>query len=596
MGFRRMLPHVKPKNKSGWLRYRRRFPMELVDVLGKEAHIKDLGTRCYVEAEPLAQIENGIWLRLIEGARLNAGTSRNERLKVLHDLQSYGLAAGLEDIDPFMIAELREKVSLLLDSVVKRGVTQSLSDNKSLTDYNPRPAVAQKVLTELTKKLRLYEQMYREKGFEPSKYLEGKHNKLTIPYNEQGKLENILRVDLPALATPLVDATTQYRNDDNAMLLSQALKEWELHKKRKPDTLREWRSAVNLFIGLYGDLPISRIEKNPHAKGLRDYLMRVPIVIPHGYKSRKPIELLELARKGEFEDCATRKSGTVKKYIVALNSIFNVLIDNADYKENNPFSRMLPDDGDEQERLPFADDELVLIFNSPIYIGFGNYRHRPGSTITRDEQFWLPLLALFSGARPSELAQLTIADIGQRDDVWFLSISNAGRRKKRANASIKTKNAQRTIPIHSELVRCGFLRYVEELRTQGKQQLFPNFDISKGSRASKEYSRIFARYCEQIAKGTNTSIIEEKKTFYCFRHRFKDEMLEAEIPTGVQKHFMGHAFNKANMDGQYGQGYSTKALKRNIEKIKYPFLDLSHLHMKDKPDPEKPKEAVEVTA
>ena len=58
MGFRRMLPHVKPKGKGGWLRYRRRIPKEFVEVLGKEFHVKDLGTRSYEDAEQLAQKEN----------------------------------------------------------------------------------------------------------------------------------------------------------------------------------------------------------------------------------------------------------------------------------------------------------------------------------------------------------------------------------------------------------------------------------------------------------------------------------------------------------------------------------------------------------
>ena len=107
MGFRRMLPHVKPKGKGGWLRYRRRIPKEFVEVLGREFHVKDLGTRCYVAAEPLAQIENEAWLRLIKGAELNKGTSRTERVKILRDLQSYGLITPeAEDIADYNTASV----------------------------------------------------------------------------------------------------------------------------------------------------------------------------------------------------------------------------------------------------------------------------------------------------------------------------------------------------------------------------------------------------------------------------------------------------------------------------------------------------------
>lgn len=50
-------------------------------------------------------------------------------------------------------------------------------------------------------------------------------------------------------------------------------------------------------------------------------------------------------------------------------------------------------------------------------------RSTASSLILRDEAFWLPLIAVFSGLRQEEIGQLHVADIQREDGMWFFDIN-----------------------------------------------------------------------------------------------------------------------------------------------------------------------------
>src|SRR4029453_19413637 len=62
-----------------------------------------------------------------------------------------------------------------------------------------------------------------------------------------------------------------------------------------------------------------------------------------------------------------------------------------------------------EERDPFRAEHLQRIFNTPIYRGCRSehYWSQPGPVVLRTSaKFWLPVIALYSGARLTEIAQL----------------------------------------------------------------------------------------------------------------------------------------------------------------------------------------------
>ena len=79
-------------------------------------------------------------------------------------------------------------------------------------------------------------------------------------------------------------------------------------------------------------------------------------------------------------------------------------------------------------RRSFDKAELEQIFKSPLFTGCRSYhrRHDPGEMIVKDEQFWLPILAYYTGARLGELVQLHLSDCLLDEKYPHISINEDG--------------------------------------------------------------------------------------------------------------------------------------------------------------------------
>ncbi len=106
-----------------------------------------------------------------------------------------------------------------------------------------------------------------------------------------------------------------------------------------------------------------------------------------------------------------------------------------------------------------------------------------------DAAYWVPLLALYSGARIGELAGLLVADVesGDSSPARFL-IGKA-----------KTRAGRREIMLHPELLRLGFLDYVAAMKEQGRTRLFPATGILPDGTTGKYLSDWFGTY--RVAQG-----------------------------------------------------------------------------------------------
>jgi integrase len=233
----------------------------------------------------------------------------------------------------------------------------------------------------------------------------------------------------------------------------------------------------------------------------------------------------------------------------------------------DPFSRMRLEEG-EPDREPFTTAELQVLFEAPIF----TKADRP--TGGRGEAaFWLPLLGLFSGARQSELAGLSVSDvrIDGPSKVTALFIVKDAERGKR----VKTRQSQRAVPLHPELVKLGFLDYVQRVqKTSGDAAwLFPL--IAPGTGGVKAWSKWFGRYIREIG------IIDKAKVFHSFRHNFKDALRAAGVSEEVHDALTGHS-TRGEVSREYGAKDMTKRfgwqmLASAVAKVSYPGLDLTGL-------------------
>ena len=114
---------------------------------------------------------------------------------------------------------------------------------------------------------------------------------------------------------------------------------------------------------------------------------------------------------------------------------------------SDPFANMRLSE-DSPTREPWQIEELRLLFTSAVFTGA---RPKGGRG---EAAFWLPLLGLYTGARLSELAALTAADVTTDDPRQIPMITI--REDLDQDRRLKTACSARVVPVHPEFVRSGF--------------------------------------------------------------------------------------------------------------------------------------------
>jgi integrase len=171
--------------------------------------------------------------------------------------------------------------------------------------------------------------------------------------------------------------------------------------------------------------------------------------------------------------------------------------------------------------------------------------------------------------RESEICDLKVTDIVERNGIDVIVVREG-----------KTDAADRIIPVHPELKKIGFLRYVQAMRDAGHAMLFPDLPVGRGRSRGQLFSKWFSRFVARAKVKTDKS-----KNFHSFRHTFRDALGEAVVSRDALRQ-LGAWAGVDTADKNYGAGLRASTLAREIEKVGYPGLDLSHLYLEgSKPPP-----------
>ena len=113
---------------------------------------------------------------------------------------------------------------------------------------------------------------------------------------------------------------------------------------------------------------------------------------------------------------------TARKYLGALSVVFDFALER-EWRDDNPAKGIKIREGrsERERRLPYTNEHLAAIFGGPIYTEGSRPRGGGG-----EAAHWLPLLALYTGARLQELGQLRRADVRETDGVWCIEIGDEG--------------------------------------------------------------------------------------------------------------------------------------------------------------------------
>lgn len=322
-------------------------------------------------------------------------------------------------------------------------------------------------------------------------------------------------------------------------LLSKLVAKWAAERKPAPRTVAKMNRVIDRFEQVVGRLAITEIKKI-HAVAFKDSLLEA------GMSAANTNQYLT--------ELSTLLSYATQQAIIEINPATGVKIKTSESAI--------------EKRSPFDTHALKAIFTSPIYTS----SERPAGG-KGEAAYWLPLLALYTGARLDELCQLQVKDIQlesyqdeqeQTQQVWILRITDEGDGQK-----LKNSGSRRRIPIHQALITLGFVKYVQ---AQTSVQVFPDLKpASAYGSLSGNWSKWFGKYLREKIKVTDSKMV-----FHSFRHNFKDYARIAGIATEVHNALSGHTTSGAA--ASYGSDkYPLRPLVEAMSKYKVSDFSLPML-------------------
>lgn len=171
---------------------------------------------------------------------------------------------------------------------------------------------------------------------------------------------------------------------------------------------------------------------------------------------------------------------------------------------------------------PFSVEELNRIFEP---VAYERYASHYGQRF-RFGRYWVPLIALYTGMRKEEIAQLKSSEIRSDGSIDYFDLSTRGR------DSLKTDAAFRKIPIHETLLKLGFLEFV---RTK---------DGKLFSESGDSISKAFIRHLEEVK--VREPGVKRQGVLHSLRDTFNNTLVNAGVPPDLRYPLMGHEQSSTN--------------------------------------------------
>jgi integrase len=290
--------------------------------------------------------------------------------------------------------------------------------------------------------------------------------------------------------------------------------------------------------------------------------------------------IAEANRRGDVERLNPK---TLENYFNNIVTILNFAVEKRLTSHNPARGRWLRQSFKRQapsRKTLFTTEELNKLFRAALYTGCKDDETGyalAGPNHPRRGRFWVPLLSLFQGLRCNEAAQLYTEDVKERGGIHYLAIREEREDGSKCDKRLKTKQSERDVPIHPELIRIGFLEFVAARRKdRTSPRLFPELSAGSTGYFSNAFSKWFARFVES-ALGRST-----EATFHSFRHQFRDATRAARLSVESVARLAGWETSDPNQQRQvfqYGGGEELlRVLAEDIAKVEYPGLNLSHLY------------------
>ena len=344
-------------------------------------------------------------------------------------------------------------------------------------------------------------------------------------------------LDDSTVSQPQVSQTLPEQVNTLSKCISEYLKHVEQNNV-KPKTIDTYQKHLALLLRVLGDRPIYSLVRDD-AREFKNKLISLPANI-NKYGNLSIDEIIALGQE-------PRSETTVNNILRSLGGFFNWCVIE-DKIEKNYFKNLNVKTKikDSEIRARFNHSDLSALFSVDIY---------QGKTKGKPHQYWIPLLGLYTGARLNELCQLYIEDIQNEDGIYYININES-----KEDQSLKNRSSARHVPIHSYLIKLGFLDYVASVK---HERLFPELVLRDGQ-YGKNVSTWFGRERDKVLPNAK----RENKVFHSFRHTLIDSLKQTGQETSIIKALVGHSEGSVTLD-LYGKGYGIKLLSDVIETLDF---------------------------
>jgi integrase len=310
----------------------------------------------------------------------------------------------------------------------------------------------------------------------------------------------------------------------------------ESKKNRTKSTVRAYRPILDLFLRIVIDASGKRFITSAQLE--KAHIRQYALILPKWPKYAR------LRFEENVND--TVQAGRPPIAVKTLNQHFGVVrqfiqwIEKQQYTITSGLDKICPTEryGTKGDRLPLSDDELRLLFESKEY---------QNGLFKRNSDYWVPLIALFTGARQAEICQLHTSDV-RRDEVsgnWVIDFNS------RDGKSLKTSASARCIPVHDQLIELGLAEFIAARTTDSDARLFP--EETRNDRGEfRGFSARFQRYRKTC--GIHGDKLQ-RKDFHSLRHTVVQKMTSNGIELYLAEWFVGH---KASSSSQTVSTYSRR--------------------------------------
>lgn len=327
------------------------------------------------------------------------------------------------------------------------------------------------------------------------------------------------------------------RNPPARRTLGDVLVEYQRAGDHDPKWLATLRANVDEFEEFLGEArPINRVRR-ADLQRYAEALQRCPANRKQRFPNSTLLEAVaaNASRDKPFPSLSRTTIRDTK--LAAIQTLFRFAKDQREWLKDNPAERIkvIHARDDDKSKQAFGVSDLNRLFAHPIWAGCSDAvaPYKLGDVSVDDHRRWAPIVLLFTGCRPAELAAVGLADVDV--DGAFPHIRIYANERGR----IKTSNAKRSIPLVPALGELGFFDYVRRLKAQEEVRLFPGWGRggTHDNYTQAPWVRAFNRTVLEAQLGEEGA---KKFGLYSFRKCFKRLMVGANVPLQIQTQLMGH--------------------------------------------------------